>query len=58
MHPATPSLVKVPGRDDIGQVIQAGKNLGVNPAVYCYVIYFPKTGECCFYDVNKVTRAE
>src|SRR5690242_4257183 len=52
----TPSQVNVPDRDDVGQVIQWGKNLGSNPAIYCAVIYFPATGECRFYDIKKVTR--
>ena len=54
----TPKHVKVPGRDDVGQVIQWGKNLGSNPAIYCAVIYFPETGECRFYDIGKLTRVE
>ncbi len=58
MTDLTPHQVRVPDRDDIGQVIQAGKNLGTNPAIYCYVIYFEETGECCFYDSRRVTRVD
>jgi len=54
----TPKRVKVRDRDDLGEVIQWGKNLGSNPAIYCAVIYFPETGECRFYDIDKLTRAE
>ncbi|WP_385897698.1 hypothetical protein [Tessaracoccus sp. O5.2] len=45
-------------RDDIGDVIQWGKNLGSNPAIYCAVIYFPETGECRFYAIDQVSRVE
>lgn len=51
--------VRVEGRDDVGKVIQAGKNLGggVNN-VYAYVIHFESTGEVCFYDSGRVTRCD
>ena len=52
----TPKRVKVRDRDDVGKVIQWGKNLGSNPAIYCAVIYFPETGECRFYAIDKLTR--
>lgn len=58
MDDLTPKRVKVRDRDDLGEVIQWGKNLGSNPAIYCAVIYFPETGECRFYDIDKLTRAE
>jgi hypothetical protein len=51
-----PKLVKVPDREDAGEVIQWGKNVGSRPAIYCAVIHFPETGECRFYDVRRVTR--
>lgn len=44
MDDLTPKHVRVRDRDDIGDVIQWGKNLGSNPAIYCAVIYFPQTG--------------
>lgn len=49
-----PRRVRVPGRDDIGEVVDNGKNFGTNPAIYCLGIYFPKTGECLYYDRNRV----
>lgn len=58
MDDVTPKRVTVAGRDDVGEVIQWGKNLGSNPAIFCAVIYFPETGECRFYDVKKLTRVE
>jgi hypothetical protein len=48
----------VPGREDIGEVIQWGKNLGSYPAIYCAVIYFPDTGECRFYNIEKLTPVD
>lgn len=35
-----------------------GKNVGSNPPIYCVVVYFPETGECRFYDMNRVTRVD
>lgn len=58
MNALTPKYVRVPDRDDVGQVIQWGKNVGVDPAIYCAVIYFPLTGECRFYERDRLTRAE
>lgn len=53
-----PKRVKVIGREDIGDVIQWGKNVGASPAIYCAVIYFQETGECVFYDVRRLIRVE
>ena len=58
MDELSPSLVRVPDREDVGQVLQWGKNLGTNPSVYCAVVYFPTTGECRFYDIKRVTRVD
>jgi hypothetical protein len=49
-----PRRVRVPGRDDIGEVVDGGKNFGMNPSIYCLGIYFPSTGECVYYDQNRV----
>lgn len=51
-----PRRVRVPGRDDIGDVISDGVNLG-KPAfnVYCVIVHFPDTGECAYYDKERVT---
>ncbi len=47
--------VRVPGRDDIGTVIQWGKNLGTpSHNVYAVVIHFEDTGEVSYYDQHKV----
>lgn len=46
--------VRVPGRDDIGDLIDEGKNFGTNPSIYCVGIHFPSTGECTYYDKSKI----
>lgn len=53
-----PKRVKVRDRQDVGDVIQWGKNLGTDPSVYCAVIYFAETGECRFYNVEKLERID
>lgn len=58
MDDVTPKRVTVRGRDDVGEVIQWGKNLGSSPAIYCAVTYFPETGECRYYDVEKLSRVD
>lgn len=51
-----PRRVKVRDRDDIGEVIDEGKNLGAGRAhVYCVAVHFPNTGEVRFYDKSTVT---
>ena len=57
-HEDFPRWVRVSDREDVGEVIQPGKNLGSTRSVYCYVIYFPDTGECRFYNARRITRAE
>ena len=43
--------VRVPGREEIGEVVQGGKNVG---SVYCVAVYFPSTGECVYYEQSRV----
>jgi len=43
--------VHVAGRDDIGEVIDEGKNLG---NMYCVGVHFPTTGEVVYYDKTRV----
>ncbi|WP_199442182.1 hypothetical protein [Umezawaea beigongshangensis] len=47
----------MPGRSDIGEVLQQSKNFGVGKVVYCAVVHFPETGEVAFYDMSKVETA-
>jgi hypothetical protein len=58
MDGLTPKRVTVPDRDDVAEVLQWGKNLGTNPAIYCAVVYFPATGECRFYETSRLIRVE
>ncbi|WP_435122580.1 hypothetical protein [Micromonospora tulbaghiae] len=53
-----PRRVRVPGRDDIGVVVDEGKNFGRTPAIYCVGIHFPSTGECVYYDKTRVQEVE
>ena len=41
-----PQWAKVKDRDDVGEVIQRGRNIG---DVSCVAIHFPATGEVRFY---------
>lgn len=52
--PKQPRRVRVAGRDDIGEVIQEGKNFGTRYPIYCAVVYFPETGEVAFYDMKLI----
>jgi hypothetical protein len=45
--------VRVDGRDDIGVVVDEGKNFGVATNVYCIGIYFPDTGEVAYYEKSR-----
>jgi hypothetical protein len=56
--PPAPRRVRVPGRDDLGIVIQAGKNLGTSPNIYCAIVHFPETGEVAFYDMRRLEDVE
>jgi len=49
-----PRRVRVPGRDDIGELVDGGKNFGTNPSIYCVGIHFPSTGECVYYDKSRI----
>lgn len=57
-HEGPARYVRMPGRDEIGTVIQPGKNLGGSINVYAYVILIEATGEVCFYDSSRVTRCD
>jgi len=53
-----PKYVRMPGRKEVGTVIQHGKNLGGAINVYAYIILIEATGEVCFYDSRRVTRCD
>lgn len=48
-------LVKVEGRDDLGEIVHGGHNFGSIRSIYCVGIHFPKDGFCGYYDINRVT---
>ncbi|MHA7142889.1 hypothetical protein ACX80T_15310 [Arthrobacter sp. Sr33] len=51
-------LVKVEGRNDIGEIVNGGHNFGSVRAIYCVGIHFPEDGFCGYYDKNRVTSVE
>jgi hypothetical protein len=54
----TPRRVRVEGRDDVGVVIDAGKNIGNFRPMYCVGVHFPSTGEVVYYDAQRVRDAQ
>jgi hypothetical protein len=56
---ARPRRVRVSGRDDVGEVISEGVNMGKPDwNVYCVVVHFPTTGECAYYAKESVTTVD
>lgn len=55
-RPNGPRRVRVPGRDDIGEVVDEGMNFGRNPSIYCVGVHFPRTGECVYYAKTRITE--
>ncbi len=45
--------VKVPGREEVGLVIDEGKNFGMSSFVYCIGVFFPDTGEVAYYEKGR-----
>ena len=45
--------VRVPGRQEVGVVIDEGKNFGSVSNVYCIGVYFPSTGEVVYYEKGR-----
>jgi hypothetical protein len=50
-----PRRVRVVGREEIGEVINEGKNLGSSFNVYAVMVHFPSSGECVYYDKSRVS---
>jgi hypothetical protein len=48
-------LVKVIGREELGEVVHGGHNFGALSNVYCVGVRFPSDGFCGYYDTNMVT---
>lgn len=53
-----PRKVRVAGRDEIGEVIDEGKNIGSVINLYCVGVHFPGTGEVVYYDETRVETIE
>lgn len=50
--------VHVPGREDVGIVVDEGKNIGSATHLYCIGVYFPRTGEVAYYEKGRERAAE
>ncbi|WP_284982367.1 hypothetical protein [Arthrobacter sp. efr-133-TYG-118] len=48
-------LVRVEGREDIGEIIDRGHNVGTLQGIYCVGVHFPKDGLCAYYAIDRVT---
>jgi hypothetical protein len=54
-EPARPRQhVRVPNRDEVGEVVDPGKNIGLGTCMYCVAVHFPSTGEVIYYDKSRV----
>ncbi|HJP68954.1 MAG TPA: hypothetical protein VJ846_08650 [Sphingomicrobium sp.] len=53
-EPPQRQRVSVPGRDDVGEVVDGGRNIG---DIYCVAVYFPETGEVAYYEKTRVQTA-
>ena len=50
-----PERVRVPGQEEVAQVVQWGTNVGT---VYCAAVYFPETGECRWFAIDKLETVD
>lgn len=50
--------VRVGGREEVGIVIDEGKNFGTISHIYCAGVYFPKTGEVAYYEKGRELPTE
>lgn len=50
--------VHVEGREEIGIVIDEGKNFGGGSHIYCVGVYFPTTGEMAYYEKGRERPAD
>ena len=50
--------MRVVGRDEIGEVIDEGKNIGSATTLYCVGVYFPSSGEVAYYEKTRVETVE
>lgn len=47
-------VVRVTGREDLGEVVDEGKNIGSAKHLYCVGVHFPSTGEVVYYESSRV----
>ncbi len=50
--------VHVEGRDEVGIVVDEGKNIGSASNLYCIGVYFPSTGEVAYYEKGREQAAD
>ena len=48
-------MVRVKGREDLGEVLEGGHNFGDTRTIRCVGVHFPLDGLCAYYAVDKVT---
>lgn len=53
----TARRVHVDGRDEIGVVVDEGKNIGSASTLYCIGVYFARTGEVVYYEKGRERAA-
>lgn len=54
-----PRRGRVPGRDEVGEVINEGTNIGaMEESIYCVAVHLPSTGEVAYYDKARVMNLE
>lgn len=53
-----PQHVTVPGRTDIGEVVEPGKNFGFPKSVPIVSVHFPLDGLCAYYHADRVTYVD
>jgi hypothetical protein len=50
-----PELVRVWGREDVGEIIDPGRVIGHAFRILCVGVHFPETGEVAYFDITRVT---
>jgi len=50
--------VRVIGREEIGEVVDEGKNIGSAQSIFCVGVHFVSSGEIAYYDKDRVDTVE
>lgn len=53
--PGLGARIHVLGRDEVGEIVDSGKQFG---RIYCVGVYFPNTGEVVYYSRERVSPAK